>query len=339
MRRLQIGFVVGALATAALFNGCFIGVDDFSRVCTQATDCPKAGGYICASQAFWPQSPCESGEKGCLCEVKFPPEPYDAGAGGMGGAGGTGGAGGAGGTGGTGGAGGAGGGPPPPTYCADIKPILGAKCLFTCHSAQMGYANTPKDFRLDYYTPDGGTQTLPGAKDKASRCYARMLDNSMPPDQQTFPGFNAAEKVLFQKWMQAGTPFGSGCEDGRDGGGGVAMDAGVAISFKNEIQPIFNARCNVACHNAGSLNGGLNLATGSAYAALFNVNTSAGCNAGAAKRVTANDVTKSMLWQKLTPDGGYCNNTMPRNLVILRTQQPAEFTKIESWILQGAKDN
>lgn len=342
MRRFRIGFILGALATAAVANGCFIGVEDFSKTCVNASTCPKVGGYICASSAKWPQAPCDATEKGCLCEVKFPPDPYDAGSTG----GGTG-AGGGGAGGGTGGGGGvvvkdAG---PPPDYCTEIRSTMQAKCLFTCHASQMVYPNSPLDFRLDYWVatapnlPDGGA--LPGLREKGPRAFARMADNSMPPDQQVFPGYTAAEKALFARWLDAGSPYGAGnCESAVDAGppkldGGV--DAGPQMSFSVDIQPIFNARCTVTCHTAANMQGGLNLTTGNSHAALVAVNTSAACNGG--QRVVAFDAKASQLWRKLTPDGGYCLNVMPRNLMPLRVTNPAEFNRVELWILQGAKNN
>ncbi len=337
MRRFRLGFTFGALAVALGANGCFIGVDDFSKTCTNNSTCPKAGGYICASTEKWPQTPCDVTEKGCLCEVKFPPDPYDAGStgGGSGGGNATGG-----------GTGGGGGVPvkdagPAPDYCNEIRPVIAAKCLGTCHSSQMVYPNSPKDFRLDYYeSKDGG---LPGLKDKGPRVYSRALDNSMPPpvEQAVFPAYTLAEKAIFARWLDAGSPFGNGtCESPKpmDGGMDAGVDAGPQLSFAADIQPIFNTRCTVACHTAASPNGGLNLTTGNSHAALVAVNTSAGC-AGGGQRVVAFDARASQLWKKLTPDGGYCLNTMPRNQMPLRAQFPAEFNKIEAWIAQGAKNN
>lgn len=340
MKRLRIGFVFGGLVVALASNGCFIGVEDFSKTCTSAASCPKVGGYICASTAKWPQTACDATEKGCLCEVKFPPDPYDAGSAGGGTGAGTGGGSGAG----TGGGGTVKDAGPPVDYCTEIRPVIYAKCLFTCHSAQMGYPNSPKDFRLDYYeTPDAGPDAgaLPGLREKAGRAWARIADNSMPPDQQVFPGYNAAEKATFLRWLDAGMPLGSGtCEQGgvKDAGVDAGVDAGPQMSFSVDIQPIFNARCTGTCHTTANMNGGLNLSTGNSHAALVAVNTSAGCVNGG-QRVVAFDPKGSQLWKKLTPDGGYCNNTMPRNLVQLRVQQPAEFAKIEAWIAQGAKNN
>ena len=343
MTRFRLGFILGALAMVAVANGCFIGVDDFSKPCSKDTDCPKIGGYLCASAATWPQALCDSDAGGCLCEVKFPPDPYDAGP------------------------------PPPPDggkfdagydagpppyvdagppidYCTDIRPVMQAKCLFTCHSAQMGYPQSPTDFRLDYYLPpdagafnDGGIAFLPGLYDKAGRCYARMIAGDMPPDQQTFPGYTLTEKTTFAKWLDGGAQLGSGtCEAAKpkDGGTDGGADAGPTISFSVDVQPILTTSCaTVGCHTGATPTGTLNLSTGNSYNALVNINTSAGCNAGGSKRVLAFDIKNSMLWQKLTPDGGYCNNSMPRNLVILRNQQPANFAKIEAWIAQGAKNN
>lgn len=347
MRRFRIGFLSGAIWMAALANGCFIGVDDFSKPCATATECPVVGGYLCASKTKWPQAVCDTdagedkigpsadgGVRGCRCEVKFPPDAFDGGPV----------------------DGGGDAGPPytdagpPPDYCSEIRPILQAKCLYTCHSAQMGYTGSPKDFRLDYYDPpdsggvnDGGLAFLPGVHEKAGRCYARILLNDMPPEQQTYPAYTALERQTFLRWLDAGVPFGNGnCEGpgpkdgGLDGGG----DAGLTIHFAVDIQPIFTVTCALAgCHTGAAPTGGMNLSAGNSYNALVNVNTSAGCNSGGSKRVLAFDIHSSMLWQKLTPDGGYCNSSMPRNLVILRTQQPASFAKIEAWIGQGAANN
>ena len=327
----------------------------FTKTCsaTGKSGCPKNLGYICASTDVWPQQQCgvdDAGksETGCLCEVKFPPDPYDAGSVG-GGTGGGGGSAAGGGTGGTGGAGGGGGvvkdAGPPVDYCTEIRTILAQKCLGTCHSSQMVYPNSPKDFRLDYYESlDGG---LPGVKDKGPRVFARASDNTMPPpvEQAVFPPYTAAEKLTLARWLDAGSPFGSGsCETPgpKDGGmdGGGAPDAGPQFLFATDIQPILTTSCaTVGCHTGATPPGGLNLSAGNAYNALVNINTSAGCNAGGSKRVLAFDFKNSMLWQKLTPDGGYCNNSMPRNLVILRQQQPNNFAKIEGWIGQGAKNN
>ena len=229
---------------------------------------------------------------------------------------------------------------PPPDYCTEIRITMGAKCLGTCHSAQMVYPNSPKDFRLDYYeVKDGG---LPGLKDKGPRAYARMLDNTMPPptEQAVFPPYNAAEKLIFAKWLDAGSPFGSGtCEMPivRDAGMDAGVDAGPQLSFAADIQPIFTARCTVACHTAGMVNGGLLLTSGNSHGALVAISTSVACNGG--QRVVAFDPKASQLWRKLTPDGGFCLNPMPRNLMPLRVLQPAEFTKIETWISQGARNN
>jgi hypothetical protein len=342
MTRVRLGFVVGALVTAAAVNGCFIGTDDFGKQCKKDLDCPQIGGYLCASTAKWPQSLCDLDAGGCQCEVKFPPDPIDGGiyippdsgfidsgtpdsgpqpyvdAG------------------------------QPIDYCTDIRPVIYAKCLFTCHSAQMGYPNSPKDFRLDYYQPpdggpvnDGGIAFLPGLFEKSTRCLARISSNDMPPDQQTFPGYSMAEKATFAKWVAAGSPLGSGtCEvvAPKDGG----ADAGPAlVLFATEIQPIFTASCALAnCHNTASMTGGMNLSAGNAYNSIVNVNTSAGCNMAGSKRVLPFDFKNSMLWQKLTPDGGYCNNPMVRNAaMIFRLAQPANFAKIEAWIAQGAKQN
>lgn len=307
-RRTRIGFFCGALAIAALVNGCFIGTEDTGRSCVKDSECPAVGGYLCVSTAQWPQRACAKDEKACRCEVKFPPVRVGADAGPTVDAG------------------------PPPDYCDDIRPTIQAKCLFTCHF-QTGYPGSPMDFRLDYYVaPDAGVDggLLPGVQARAARMAVRIEDNSMPPDQQTYPGYTAAERKLFLRWVNAGAPFGTGtCEGPRDGG----------VSFIRDVQPTFTARCAPGCHTGTAPEGGLNLTSGMAYSALVNVNTSNGCNLAGDKRVLAFDPKHSMLWQKLTPDGGYCNSPMPNGMAPLRVTAPTEFQKIESWIAQGAKQN
>ena len=46
-----------------------------AKICKTTQDCPQVAGYICASTMSWPQRGCGEGEDGCLCEVRFPPEP------------------------------------------------------------------------------------------------------------------------------------------------------------------------------------------------------------------------------------------------------------------------
>ena len=124
--RAPIGgrLLFGALL-AAVAAGCFIGTDGFGMTpCTSDTDCTPGNAYWCVSTAGFPQRPCGVGEQNCSCEAVFPPPPTYA----------------------DGGAFDAG---PAPDWCTEIKPIMNTQCLFTCHGPQMGYPQTPMDFRLD----------------------------------------------------------------------------------------------------------------------------------------------------------------------------------------------
>src|SRR5207302_9780478 len=128
--------------------------DDYGDLsCHSNADCPQIGCYLCVAVELsdgavpWPQQDCRNASL-CRCEVQYPPDSclqIDAGVKDAG---------------------------PPPDYCEEIRPIMQTDCLGTCHGAQMGYPNSPRDFRLDYFaTPtlrDGGLG-LPGVKDKADR--------------------------------------------------------------------------------------------------------------------------------------------------------------------------
>lgn len=331
------------LALSLGLSSCLVTTDDFgARVCHKNDDCPGVAGYLCASTAVWPQRGCGAGEEGCLCEVRFPPD--------------------------VGGIALDGGGPvipdagPPPDYCDDIKPILTLNCLGTCHGSQMGYPNSPTDFRLDYWEPgpaqalrDGG-QGLPGVKAKLDRIKARIFDEkTMPPPPSDFPiQPSSADRALVNKWIvKFGAPRGDGgCEQGdggvapkpdagaadagpRDGG----VDAGAPVSFSTQILPIFNGgNCN--CHTGVNTAGTLSLTAGNAYQQLVvNAQVSAGCATGPQKRVLANQPLQSQLWLKIANDPTKCNNSMPRNLQPLLVMQPGQADLIRRWIQQGAPNN
>src|SRR5215831_7025947 len=79
--------------------------------------------------------------------------------------------------------------------------------------------------------------------------------------------------------------------------------AGPTVSFANDVQPIFDARC-VRCHSGNAPTGGLDLTAGQAHDNLVNQPTSDGCMATApdSVRVVPFDPPSSMLWLKLLPD-------------------------------------
>ncbi len=325
-RLLRFWLVLASLGAAA---GCLISTDDYTKSCTVALDCPKLANYRCVSANAWPQQDCGKNEQGCVCAVTFPPDPLNPSDGGDGGAGG--------------GGGGMVDAGPPPTWCGQpgdpaalepIRKILNLSCVGTCHGPQMGYPNAPKTFRLDYYfTPDAGPDAgadgggpLPGAYAYRELIKIRTFDTvaPMPPTDFPLPP-TAAQRSEIWNWVDAGAPYGDDSLCNPDAG----------VSFANDVKPIFNSRCG-PCHLTTPYQGGLNLTSSSAYNSLVNVNST--CDS-MRKRVLAFDAHNSLLWQKLTPDGGACGGTMPDGGAPLRVSHSSEFDTIEAWILQGAKNN
>jgi hypothetical protein len=315
-----------SLVSAALVvgaAGCFIATGDFTgEGCKLDEDCNRTG-YVCVSSAKWPQTPCLEEENGCLCEIKFPPdfEVVDAGFVDDGGAR-----------------------PDAGSWCGDVKALFLRSCVGTCHNDNPVYPNAPKEFRLDAYTPPAA---FPGVKDKLPRIKARLIDTrDMPPISEiiAFP-FSNAERAMVDTWIRAGAPEGEGapCDNdiftnpdaGSDGGsrtdGGV--DAG-QVSFSTQIIPIFTARCG-PCHTTNTA-GQLSLTAANAYTQLVGPNAT--CNA-AVRRVMPNNTQNSMLWRKLMNTADKCGNAMPNMTAGLAVTQPAEFARIQTWILQGAQNN
>lgn len=355
MRASKVYLALTVAAALAGAQGCFITTDEFKASCKTKSDCPKAGKYVCAGPD-WPQRDCAENEANCACEVKFPPDPDGGMSSGSGGGTGTASGGGSGASGGGtgasgGGTGGAGGGmvidsgPPPPEYCGDAgaRRVLQKFCVFTCHSTtQMGYPNSPPDFRLDYYpsytAPDGNF--LAGVADKVARIKSRTADKSMPPTDflVQFGAMPQADRDLVVAWVNAGalapdlTCEDAGAKPPADAGSDAGVDAGVL--FATQVVPIFQQRCS-PCHTT-NMSGGLSLTAANAYNSLVGPNAT--CN-GAVKRVTPNNTTGSMLWRKLVADAGFCGNSMPNGQTPLFMSQPAQFKTIETWIVEGAKNN
>lgn len=105
------------------------------------------------------------------------------------------------------------------------------------------------------------------------------------------------------------------------------------VSFKDDIQPIFNSHC-ISCHKASLEQsfGELNLEADKSYEEL--VNTDAFIDA-TVKRVTPNNATNSVLWQKINTSELYGTN-MPLGADPL-TQYNQNL--IETWINEGAQNN
>jgi len=113
-------------------------------------------------------------------------------------------------------------------------------------------------------------------------------------------------------------------------------DGGPTVSFAADIQPIFSARCT-SCHSGGGASGGMSLASGEAYGNLVGV--AANCTPGSFTRVVAFSTTTSLLWLKTSDDPSKCGSAMPLGTAGLKTIAPADFAKLETWILEGALNN
>jgi len=116
--------------------------------------------------------------------------------------------------------------------------------------------------------------------------------------------------------------------------------AGSTVSFANDLQPIFDARC-IRCHNPDLLSGGMDLTSDNSYANLVEQPTSDGCMAEVpgSVRVVEFDPMSSMLWLKTLPDDSRCGVPMPRGTQGLGVIAPDEFTILETWIVEGAQNN
>jgi hypothetical protein len=158
------------LVSALAASGCLISENAGpGHSCSDDSECPAS--YRCVTVSEGQRS----------CEVMYPPRPLDTDAG-------------------TSDAG------PVPTWCQDIKPILAATCVSSCHGATTSGSGRT-DFRLDTYDQSGGVL---GARDMAARIKARAVEQqTMPPSGNPAP--SAAERDLLSRWVAGGTPL---CADG-----------------------------------------------------------------------------------------------------------------------------
>jgi hypothetical protein len=170
MRLLSNAWV---LASALVASGCLLSENAGpGHPCSDDSECPAS--YRCVTVSADQRS----------CEVLYPPAPLDTDAGTDAG--------------------------PVPTWCQDIRPILAASCVASCHGADTSQSGI-KDFRLDQYAAIGGVN---GARDLAARIKARAVDQAgtpgaMPPPGKPAP--SAAERELLSRWIAGGTPL---CTDG-----------------------------------------------------------------------------------------------------------------------------
>ncbi|HZH15295.1 MAG TPA: hypothetical protein VE057_13160 [Archangium sp.] len=158
------------LACALLASGCVLAENAGpGHPCSDDSECPAS--YRCVTVSTDQRS----------CEVLYPPAPQETDAGSVDAG-------------------------PVPTWCQDIRPILAASCVASCHGADTsgsGYT----DFRLDQYAASGGVN---GARELAARIKDRAVDQrTMPPLGNPAP--SAAERELLTRWIAGGTPL---CTDG-----------------------------------------------------------------------------------------------------------------------------
>ena len=128
-----------------------------------------------------------------------------------------------------------------------------------------------------------------------------------------------------------GADAGADAATARPDAASAGADAGV-ISFQNDVVPIFTANGCTGCHGGS---GGLFLST-TPYANLVNVTSN--CDP-TKKRVVPGDTAKSLIWLKTSNDAAKCGSSMPLGGTPLKTGNPADFAKLETWILQGALNN
>jgi len=125
-----------------------------------------------------------------------------------------------------------------------------------------------------------------------------------------------------------------------------------AISYRRDIQPIWDKWCGVECHRPGW---NLNLEAGASYRALLNDNF------GQCARDVVNygEISRTPLrmLEPHDPDesalvlitGGFvtqdehpdirCSTVMPRLTLGLRVKSPEDWERIRRWVSEGAHDN
>lgn len=112
--------------------------------------------------------------------------------------------------------------------------------------------------------------------------------------------------------------------------------ADLEVSYRAQIQPIFNAQC-VYCHVTGAENGGLNLSRSTSYAGLVG----AASSESPLQRVAPGKPDASYLWHKLNGSHvsvGGSGNAMPMSDPP-RLLEPAQRALFKAWILAGAVNN
>lgn len=172
---------------------------------------------------------------------------------------------------------------------------------------------------------DGGDYdgNFPGDPDASFRD-AGVYDAGPRPDA----GVDAGTPDAGRPDSGMGTPDSGTPDAGRPDAGSMDAgtpdagppDAGTPVSFMNDVQTIFDNRCN-SCHTWSYSN---------------TVNASTGCGGAGSRRIVANNLNTSVIYQKIagTPP---CGGQMPPASATQLTQQ--ELDTIRDWILQGALNN
>jgi len=118
----------------------------------------------------------------------------------------------------------------------------------------------------------------------------------------------------------------------------ITIALGTAVSFANDVQPIFTANCAVSgCHAGNTPQSGLSLEAGDSYAQTVNVTTVGTLNCSGQPRVDPGSSATSALYKLVS---GSCGPRMPWSLPpgsdsLTTTEQ----NTIREWIDQGASNN
>jgi hypothetical protein len=125
---------------------------------------------------------------------------------------------------------------------------------------------------------------------------------------------------------------GAGGESTASSGGSAAT----SVSFSQDIQPIFDARCT-GCHATSGTASFLPLTSGSAYDNLVGASSTRTGTPPAGVLVVAGSSSESVLYQRVSGDGlPGGESTMPISGAGL---DDAQLALIRTWIDEGAADN
>jgi hypothetical protein len=197
-----------------------------------------------------------------------------------------------------------------PSYEADIRPLLEAKCG-RCHGAKRHKAE------LDLHTPAGirkggesGRVLVPGKPDD-SLLYRKVHSGTMPPAGEN--RLSADEIAVLRRWIAAGASFGSG------------EGEAATLVHQHDVIPILLRRCTV-CHGAHRQEGGLDLRS---TAAMLR-----GGKSGPA--LVAGKPNESLILKKVR-----AGQMPPRDRLVevsVKPIEPAETEVLTRWVAAGAPE-